>query len=335
MFSKRNQISLLLVLFFLFIIVGFTGCNSSINSSTKSTDIDKTYDFNSFGQTAYHYIEYFQSNLSNRIAATSAEQKTANYLVSELKKAGYKKSQIEIQTFESPDSQNIIVTKKGTSNKVIIVGAHYDCVNTHGIEDNASGVSVVLENALRLVNTKLPYTTKFIFFGAEEIGFNGSTKYVEALSEDEKKNIGCMINLDCIMTGDKAYLFGGTVGKDGSVVDTWAVKKAKVIADALGLQTYFRPNRSINKYPSPVAGNSSDHAPFKENGIPYIFFTSSNYDLAPYDGSLTNQHIKEIIHTHNDNLDILKEVMSKHIKEMLKTYSILLHHLLLNESFLK
>jgi Zn-dependent M28 family amino/carboxypeptidase len=297
---------------------------------------EKASDLSSFGQDAYGYVEYFQENLNARLAGTEAEKKAADYLISVLKAAGYTDSQIEVQTFQyfgkekKDSSQNVIVTKKGTGDKVIAVGAHYDCADTHGVEDNASGVSVVMENAVRLKDVQMPYTIKFIFFGTEEIGLVGSGYYVNSLSKEEMGNIGLMINLDSIMTGNRAYLFGGTAADDGTVVDTWAVEQAKAMADELGLETYFRPDLDIFPNPSPVAGDGSDQASFKKEGIPYVYYTSASFDLPPYDGSVATEAFAEIMHTPNDDLDILYGSLGGHMEDMLKTYSILLYHMLLN-----
>lgn len=70
----------------------------------------------------------------------------------------------------SRSSQNIEVVKKGESEKIIIVGAHYDSAGTHGVDDNGSGVAVALENALRMIDVETQYTIRYVFFGAEEIG---------------------------------------------------------------------------------------------------------------------------------------------------------------------
>lgn len=53
---------------------------------------------------------------------------------------------------------------------MIIVGAHYDSASTHGVIDNGSGISVVLENALRMVNTRSPYTIRYVFLGLKKLG---------------------------------------------------------------------------------------------------------------------------------------------------------------------
>ena len=63
------------------------------------------------------------------------------------------------------------------------------CIAPHGVDDNGSGVAVLLESALRMRSVRPPYTIRYVFFGAEETGMNGSRAYVEALSQEEKENL--------------------------------------------------------------------------------------------------------------------------------------------------
>lgn len=65
--------------------------------------------------------------------------------------------------------ENLIFSKQGASDRVIVVGAHYDCVEqTFGTDDNASGVGVLLELASIYSTKESPYTIRFILFSAEE-----------------------------------------------------------------------------------------------------------------------------------------------------------------------
>lgn len=130
-------------------------------------------DSTAYGADAYSYVQYLDANLRARRAGTEQEQKAAAYLTGELESFGYEVAQ---QPFSytsrgaTVNSQNVIVTKPGRSEKQIIVGAHYDSVNTAGVDDNGSGTSVTLETAKRMFSVSTPYTIKFIFFGAEEAG---------------------------------------------------------------------------------------------------------------------------------------------------------------------
>ncbi len=63
----------------------------------------------------------------------------------------------------------------GRSPKEIIIGAHYDSADEGtGADDNASGVAVMLETAELVANLQTPYTIRFIAFGSEENGLDGS-----------------------------------------------------------------------------------------------------------------------------------------------------------------
>jgi Zn-dependent M28 family amino/carboxypeptidase len=100
---------------------------------------------------------------------------------------------------------------------LIIVGAHLDSVaEGPGINDNGSGSAAVLEAALRLARepaqkaakeathgaaqepARIRGRVRFAFWSAEERGLVGSRRHVEALSEEERRNIALYVNLDMV-----------------------------------------------------------------------------------------------------------------------------------------
>ena len=87
----------------------------------------------------------------------------------------------------SEPSQNLIAELPGTGEGVVVVvGAHYDTTpGSVGASDNASGMGVLLALAKELAGRSFPFTLRFIAFGAEETGLNGSDHYVDSLSGDE------------------------------------------------------------------------------------------------------------------------------------------------------
>ena len=168
------------------------------------------------------------------------------------------------------------------SDRVIVVGAHYDCVEqTFGTDDNASGVGVLLELASIYSTKESPYTIRFILFSAEEPGCLGSQYYVDNLSQEERDRIACMINIDTIAAGDNMYLYGGTVDDSGSIVQDWAVYQAQSAADLLGLDMSFHPDVN-DSFPTPTKATASDQMPFANVGIPYIYCEASNWNGEPY-----------------------------------------------------
>lgn len=95
---------------------------------------------------------------------------------------------------------NVVAEKKGTfsTEKVIVLGAHYDTVlGSPGADDNASGVAVLLEVAKNIQSMTLGTTVKFIAFGLEEYGYAGSTHYAEKAKKNGEKIIG-MISLEMV-----------------------------------------------------------------------------------------------------------------------------------------
>lgn len=235
-----------------------------------------------YGAYAYSVLQYLDKNLTQRIAGTEQEQKAAEYLQKKLKSFGYK---VEVQSFtyerrgETYTSQNIIATKKGQSSKQVIVGSHYDSVKTNGVDDNGSGTVVNLETAKRLAKKKTPYTIKFVFFGAEEVGLKGSQAYSEAMTAQEVQNTLYMVNMDSMLAGTYRYLYSGNYNSaTGVVEDAWPAEQAMQLANALGTGMRLNNTELNYDYPSPSTGNWSDHASFR-NKMPYLYFEAANWEL--------------------------------------------------------
>jgi aminopeptidase YwaD len=161
---------------------------------------------------------------------------------------------------ESKDSssKNIIATlksKKKGAVKTLIIGAHYDGVDTPAANDNASGISTVLEVARVLSKENLDCNIKFIAFGGEEIGLVGSKYYASTLkSEDLKNNVG-MINLDMVGRGDTLYVHTGVNAPDSLTADV-----------AVNCISKFGYKYMRNQQ------DSSDHNSFEPLGIPVAYF---------------------------------------------------------------
>ncbi len=97
-------------------------------------------------------------------------ERAADYISEEFKNYGYEPEE-QIYSLEGKPYRNIIATKKGEilSDKIIIVCSHYDSVmGSPGADDNASGVSGLLELARALSKENVNQTTRFIAFTNEE-----------------------------------------------------------------------------------------------------------------------------------------------------------------------
>ncbi len=256
-----------------------------------------------------------------RPAGTDSEAQTVQYLVKVFEKLRYP-SQVQPFTVNvdgnAIQSANVIAIKQGLSSQEIIVGAHYDSVKVgQGADDNASGLGVILEVADRIKDRETPYSIRFILFGAEEAGLQGSKYYVSQMTQEQGQNTIAMINLDSLTAGDIAYIYGDPGAK--GVIRNWALDYAA--KNKLPLQTQPGENP---KYPAGTTGDWSDHAPFKDAGIPYTYLESTNWTLGDKDGytQVDPQYGKdgEIWHTQYDTLDYIDATFPGRVEQRLELY---------------
>jgi len=174
---------------------------------------------------------------------------------------------------------NVVGTKLGTlyPEQEYIIGAHYDSVNNPGADDNASGVSLVIEAARILTQYDSDYTIRFIAFDREEQGLIGSQAYVQDHLGDD---ILGMISADMV-----AYNNGTNSADIQGRSTSDPIKNALAAAiveygDGLG-------------YAIGGQADYSDHAPFEWAGFqaciliedwgnPYYHTQNDNVDIANY-----------------------------------------------------
>ena len=295
-----------------------------------------------YGDNAYAFMKQLQSNYPYRQVNSSNGMLSGaeEWLKSQIVTMGYE-YMAQPFTMTSADGvtpcygENLIFSKQGASDRVIVVGAHYDCVEqTFGTDDNASGVGVLLELASIYSTKESPYTIRFVLFSAEEPGCLGSQYYVDNLSQEERDRIACMINIDTIAAGDNMYLYGGTVDDSGSIVQDWAVYQAQSAADLLGIDMSFHPDVN-DSFPTPTKATASDQMPFANVGIPYIYCEASNWNGEPYTNfyQTSNSAVNggTIMHkAEYDNLTFIENTFGTRAYEHLQTYTKLLDYLLEN-----
>ena len=295
-----------------------------------------------YGDNAYAFMKQLQSNYPYRQVNSSNGMLSGaeEWLKAQIATMGYE-YMAQPFTMTSADGvtpcygENLIFSKQGASDRVIVVGAHYDCVEqTFGTDDNASGVGVLLELASIYSTKESPYTIRFILFSAEEPGCLGSQYYVDNLSQEERDRIACMINIDSIAAGDNMYLYGGTVDDSGSIVQDWAVYQAQSAADLLGIDMSFHPDVN-DSFPTPTKATASDQMPFANVGIPYIYCEASNWNGEPYTNfyQTSNSAVDggTIMHkAEYDNLTFIENTFGTRAYEHLQAYAKLLDYLLEN-----
>ncbi len=216
------------------------------------------------------------------------------YIAGQFESSGYKVKFNEYQ-INGDAVANIEVKLTGSSHseKIIIVGAHYDAVpGAPGANDNGSGVAAILELADRFKDKNFPLTVRFVAFVNEEppnsmTGNMGSFVYAKKAAKD-KENIIAMFSLETI---------GYFSDEPGSqqyppLFNLFYPKKGNFIAFVGNLSSRGLVSKSIRSFrahstfpsegivaPAFIPGISwSDHWSFWKHGYPAIMIT----DTAPY-----------------------------------------------------
>jgi aminopeptidase-like protein len=107
---------------------------------------------------------------------------------------------VEEQAVKKADAPNVICRLPGSTDDVILVGAHLDYTGegSLGVVDNWSGASMLANLVESLSRSPRRHSFVFVGFTDEEKGLVGSTHYVERLRKSDLKKIRAMINLECI-----------------------------------------------------------------------------------------------------------------------------------------
>jgi len=163
-------------------------------------------------------------------------------------------------------SHNVVATVIGTGKpeEIVSFGAHYDSVDfSKGVYDNGAG-SVINMEILRYFVENPPYrTVKFMWYGSEEIGLEGSWAYVKTHQEELADHL-LMINVD--VGGPVLGMDTVTVTGEEKLVG-FAEYMSKICACAAKVKQGIY---------------SSDSIPFADSGVPAINFSRNGAQGASY-----------------------------------------------------
>ena len=180
-------------------------------------------------------------------------------------------------------TQNVIGLIEGNDEELkdeyIVIGAHYDHIGYggegsgsrrpylnqihNGADDNASGVSILIELSKYFSKHKNRRSILFIAFGAEELGLIGSKYFVNSNIIPMEK-IQIMINMDMVgrLNDEQIINVSGTntaIGLEDQL--------ANIITN-FGIKSTF----SSNGY------GPSDHSNFYINDVPVLFFFTGGHN---------------------------------------------------------
>jgi Zn-dependent M28 family amino/carboxypeptidase len=216
-------------------------------------------------------------------------------------------------------ARNVIGFLDNGGENTVVIGAHYDHLGYgeesslyfgdevlihNGADDNASGTSLLLDLANKLVMEDLQSNYLFIAFSGEEMGLLGSNYFLKNPTV-LKNDINYMINMDMV----------GRLNEENKL-SVSGIGSAKIFKQIVNSN-----NNEFNliEFESSTGFGSSDHASFYYEDIPVLsFFTgqhedyhqpSDDYDKINYQGI---SKISEYI------FDIIKELDSKNKLNFIK-----------------
>lgn len=112
-------------------------------------------------------------------------------------------AEADIKAEKIKDNQNVIFTKKGKTDEMVIIGAHYDKVKDGcGIIDNWSGVVILAHVLKAIAAADVQKTYIFAAFDREEKGMKGSSAWAKAIPKESRASYCSMVNLDSFGLGD-------------------------------------------------------------------------------------------------------------------------------------
>ena len=230
------------------------------------------------------FVETLASDsLQGRGAGKAGGRMAAEYIVSLLDKWGIKPfgndGYLQPFTVDGCGMNNILAVVQGKSREYVVVGAHYDHLGTsvvvdgdscyNGADDNASGVSAVLQIA-RAVKTMQVTPERgiiFAFWDGEERGLLGSRHFVENCTF--LSDISAYMNFDMIgrgpvdNPGHLTYFYTASYPAFGE----WL--KEDMEAHSFSFVPDYRA------WDKPTAG--SDNACFAKNGIPIVWYHTEGH----------------------------------------------------------
>lgn len=210
------------------------------------------------------------------------------------------------------DVKNVIGVIKGEdSNNAVVISAHFDHITLNdgqdtkiqGAVDNASGVSTLLESAKDLVEyykgKKPAHDIIFAAFNAEELGLIGSMAFVQDFQNNYDKWYN--INIDCI----------GIKGDAGLAVKNDIEESQELYNDFINI----------------LYKNDVDYemVPYAMNEDGRIVGTSDNAIFSRYNSAalvIGQSGISNVVHTEEDNMDIIDVELIREIKDALVEFII-------------
>lgn len=244
---------------------------------------------------------------NNRIAGSENEKQASEYINNYLKTntslfaKNDSSTESGVQTFKFLNdrtgvyntSQNIIYQYKAPieTKKKVILTCNYD-VKVSGYDADAKeyisekndalnsssgSVACALMLAKTLSTLNLGFDLEFVFFGAGENSYAGSEFYLNGISDEDAKNILCVINLDKIAVGKNIYFYMDEVESDLSkyITKTCSSLISEIDLTHLNKTSFIESGLGLN-YSHIALG--SDNVKFMSRGIATMNIFAGEYE---------------------------------------------------------
>jgi len=279
------------------------------------------------GQFAEQQVRHIATWFPGRMSGSPAELMAADYLQQQFTELGFKTNTRQFNTgyngqeadgtmrWHKVTATSVIAARAGSVPQEILIVAHLDTwtpqnssqvhrnlggLRLQGVDDNASGLGVMLELAQQLSRKPLHYGVRFVALSAGEGDLHGMEDYVERMSAREKKNTLLVIDLNSLITGDHLYFNSGM--NTPKAVRKQTSERALMLARQQGIPA---ASHLLNPQ-TDKALNAFDSA-----GFPLLDVTASNWTLGNKDGGQQRHHSRHFPegttrhHTDLDNLSYL------------------------------
>ncbi|MEU6625298.1 M28 family metallopeptidase [Streptomyces litmocidini] len=234
-------------------LAGLTGTSASASPAAASAVAAPDISLANVKQHLADLQSIATANGGNRAHGRTGYKASIDFVKAKLDAAGYTTT-LQQFSYNGATGYNLIADwPGGDPNQVIMSGSHLDSVTSGpGINDNGSGSAAILETALAVSRAQLQPTKhlRFGWWGAEELGLVGSKYYVNNLPSTERSKIKGYLNFDMIGSPNPGYF---VYDDDPTIEQTF-----KDYYAGLGIPTEIETE----------GDGRSDHAPFKNVGIP-------------------------------------------------------------------
>lgn len=252
------------------------------------------------GHFAEQQLRHIATYFPGRMSGSPAELMTADYLQQQFTQLGYQSNTRQFNTgydwqekkgasrHHKITATSVIAARAGSVPQEILIVTHLDTwtplsrheadnnlggLRLQGVDDNASGLGVMLELAKALSKTPLHYGVRFVALSAGEAGLHGMDDYLARMSAQEKKDTLLVIDLNSLIVGDHLYFNSGS--NTPSAVRKQTSGRALQLARRYGIAAASHV-MSAHDYPGVN--------PFDKAGMPLLDVTAANWTLGNKDG---------------------------------------------------